>query len=72
MTRISALQAAGAPAALVVRPDRATIRADGRDLSFVTVRVVDRRGQLAPRADHAIRFRIQGPGEIVVTTMAGA
>src|SRR5205085_5559048 len=43
---------AGTPARLEVVPDRATIRADGRDLSFVTVRVVDARGVLAPRASN--------------------
>jgi beta-galactosidase len=50
-----------------VEPDRATIRADGRDLSFITVRVVDRNGELAPRANDRIRFSIQGSGEIVAT-----
>lgn len=54
-------------AALTAEPDRAEIRADGRDLSFVTVRVVDAAGVLAPRADHRIRFTVDGPGEIVAT-----
>ncbi len=54
-------------AALEVTTDRATILADGRDLSFVTVRVRDRDGVTVPRADHAIRFEIDGPGEIVAT-----
>ena len=43
------------------------IRADGRDLSFVTVRVVDSDGLMAPRADNRIKFTIEGPGEIVAT-----
>jgi beta-galactosidase len=56
------------PAArLEALPDRATIRADGRDLSFVTVRVVDENGVVVPRADHRIRFKAFGPGEIVAT-----
>lgn len=58
---------AGAPARLVAQPDRAGIRADGRDLSFITVRIVDAEGVLSPRADHRVRFRIDGPGEIVAT-----
>jgi beta-galactosidase len=61
------VRTAGAPAALEVRPDRDTIRADGRDLSFITVRVVDRHGVPAPRAANRIRFRVEGPGEIVAT-----
>jgi beta-galactosidase len=54
-------------AALELRADRATIRADGRDLSFVAVRVTDRDGTTAPRADNEIAFTLEGPGEIVAT-----
>ena len=61
------VRTAGAPAALAAEADRATINADGRDLSFITVRVVDRTGVPAPRAKNRIRFRIHGPGEIVAT-----
>jgi beta-galactosidase len=55
------------PRHLEALPDRAAIRADGRDLSFVTVRVVDKDGVVVPRADHKIRFTVEGPGEIVAT-----
>ena len=48
-------------------PDRATIRGDGRDLSFITVRVTDASGVTAPRADDAVHFTVNGPGEIVAT-----
>ena len=41
--------------------------ADGRDLSFITVRVVDANGLIAPRADPQLSFTISGPGEIVAT-----
>src|SRR5262249_32610570 len=43
------------------------IRADGRDLSFVTVTVTDKSGITAPCADNRIHFDIEGPGEIVAT-----
>lgn len=58
---------AGEPARLDLTPDRAEIAADGRDLAFVTVRVTDRAGVLAPRADSPLRFSVEGPGEIVAT-----
>lgn len=61
------VKTAEAPAILEVMPDRAEIRGDGRDLCFVTVRVVDRNGVIAPRADNKIHFAIEGPGEIVAT-----
>ena len=63
----SAVQTAGAAARLAASPDRARIRADGKDLSFVTVRVTDKDGLLSPRAAHRVRFSIEGPGEIVAT-----
>ena len=61
------MKTAQAPAALEATPDRATIRADGRDLAFVTVRVTDAAGLTAPRADNALTFTLSGPGEIVAT-----
>ena len=62
-----AVRTAGAAAALDARPDRAAITADGADLAFVTVRVVDRNGVLVPRARNLLRFAVEGPGEIVAT-----
>ena len=59
------VQTAGEPSALEAVPDRAEIRADGRDLSFVTVRVTDEEGRNAPRAMNALSFSIEGPGEFV-------
>jgi beta-galactosidase len=61
------VKTAGAPASLEAVPDRPVIQADGRDLSFVTVRVLDGKGFMAPRADNRIKFTIEGPGEIVAT-----
>ena len=61
------VRATDAPAGLAVAADRSEIRGDGLDLSFVTVRVVDKDGLTCPRADNSIRFRVDGPGEIVAT-----
>src|SRR6185295_9765090 len=47
--------------------DRDTIKADGLDLSFITVRVADANNQTVPRAKNSIAFSISGPGEIVAT-----
>jgi Beta-galactosidase/beta-glucuronidase len=58
---------AGAASRLEATPDRSTIRADGRDLAFVSVRVLDAKGTLVPRANETIRFTVEGPGEIVAT-----
>jgi len=61
------VKTAESPAKLELEPDRSEIFADGRDLSFVTVRVLDKNGLLAPRASNRIQFKIEGPGEIVAT-----
>jgi beta-galactosidase len=52
---------------LKLQADRATIAADGKDLSFVTVTVADKSGLLVPRSKNHITFSIEGPGEIVAT-----
>ena len=58
---------ADTPAKLEAIADRGEIRGDGLDLSFVTVRIVDAEGRPAPTANHRIRYRVDGPGEIVAT-----
>ena len=40
------------------------LQADGEDLSFVTVRVEDKDGNLCPTADNLVKFRLEGPGAI--------
>ena len=52
------------PAKIVLTPDRQTIKADGVDLSFVTVKVVDKNGTTVPLADNLIKFEVVGPGSI--------
>lgn len=58
------IRTAGQPARIVLTPDRATIRADGRDLSFVTATVVDAQGIAVPDAEPLIHVRMNG-GAIV-------
>jgi beta-galactosidase len=57
----------GPAAKLALHADRARIRADGKDLSFVTLLVEDREGLMVPNALNHIRFRLTGPGEIFAT-----
>jgi beta-galactosidase len=61
------VKTAGKAATLQLVPDRNTITADGNDLCFITLRVVDSGGTLVPEANHQVRFSIAGPGEIVAT-----
>ncbi len=61
------IHTAGAPAKILLNADRNVIHADGKDLSFVTIKVVDKDGNLVPDADNLIKFKIAGPGKIAGT-----
>jgi beta-galactosidase len=61
------MKTAGPAKKLVLAADRSKVADDGRDLSFITVKVADRHGVLCPHADNHIRFEISGPGKIVAT-----
>jgi beta-galactosidase len=63
----ASMKTAGNASSLKLEPDRDKILANGRDLSFVTIAVVDPSGLMVPRASDRIRFQIEGPGEIVAT-----
>jgi beta-galactosidase len=59
------MKTTGPAARLTLKPDRASIDADGSDLSFVTVSVADKAGLTVPRSKNRIHFELFGPGEIV-------
>jgi beta-galactosidase len=58
---------AGKPAKIQLTADRKLIKADGKDISFITVRILDKDNNLVPDADHLVQFSIQGEGIIVGT-----
>jgi len=57
----------GQPAYLSTSADRNTIKADGKDLSFITIKITDKAGLTVPTADNQIEFTCEGAGEIVAT-----
>lgn len=62
--RETIINTAGAPAQIRLTPDRQKICADGRDLSFVTVEILDSKGNLCPTATNSVSFDIDGTGFI--------
>ena len=56
------LKTAGKPHKLLLEADRTTLAADGKDLSFVTVSVVDKDGNLCSNAQHQLKFDVKGCG----------
>jgi len=61
------IKTAGAPVAMRLTPDRATIKADGKDLSFVAVELLDKDGNTCPLANQLVKFNVEGEGAIVGT-----
>jgi beta-galactosidase len=61
---VDEIRTAGAPARVKLIPDRATIQADGDDLSFITVRIEDKDGNLCPMSDNLVKFTVTGAGSI--------
>ncbi|MRX46813.1 DUF4982 domain-containing protein [Pedobacter puniceum] len=53
---------AGKPHSLILEPDRKSITADGDDIAFVTVSVVDKDGNPCPTASNQLNFKVKGEG----------
>ena len=59
------LSTAGKPARLQLTPDRRVITADGQDLSFITVEVVDKNGLVCPDATIPCEAIVKGQGSLL-------
>ncbi len=56
------IHTAGKPHRIVLTADRDRLRADGKDLSFVNVRIVDKDGNFCPNETRQIKFKVKGAG----------
>lgn len=56
------MHSAGQPYQIVLDADRKKITADGEDISFVTVSVVDKNGVPCPTATNQLKFKVSGSG----------
>ena len=62
--KVQEVRTAGKPHSIRLSPDRSTIAADGKDLSFVTVTILDKQGVVVPYANNLVNFQIEGNGFI--------
>lgn len=60
---VKTIQTAAAPYRVELTPDKKILQPGQDDLSFVTVRIVDERGNTVPDADNLLRFEVSGAGE---------
>ncbi|MBE7169401.1 MAG: glycoside hydrolase family 2 protein [Williamsia sp.] len=58
------IRTAGPPAKIRLVADNKRLKADGKDLLFVTVGITDANGIPVPTADKEVRFSLNGPGLI--------
>lgn len=58
------VRTAGEAAKIEIIADREIIKSDGKDLSFLTVRIVDKDGNLVPQADNQVYFSLEGNAKI--------
>ncbi len=56
------VRTAGKPKRLLLVPERKTIKADGNDLAYITVSLVDKNGTLCPDAASRLQFSVTGAG----------
>lgn len=61
------VKTAGAPARIELTADRRVIKTDGKDLSFITVRILDKDGNLVPDANNLLQFSVSGAGMLAGT-----
>ena len=59
---VKEIKTAGEPSQIKLTPDRTVLKADGTDLSFVTVEILDKDGNLCPNADNLVKFSVEGNG----------
>ena len=56
------IKTASEPARIKLVPDRSVINADGKDLAYFTVEILDSDGNLCPLADNEVTFTVNGAG----------
>jgi beta-galactosidase len=62
---IAELRSAAAPSQIKLQADREILQANGEDLSYITVELLDEHGVCNPKAENLVNFEIEGSGTIV-------
>ena len=59
------IRTASDPVALKASPDRTTLTADGQDLSYIQLQLIDKDGNPVPHQERRIRGTIEGEGRLI-------
>lgn len=57
------VRTAGKPHHIELVTDRTSLQADGKDLAYVTLRIVDKDGNLCPNDGRLVSFKVKGAGK---------
>lgn len=57
------IRTAGKPHHIELVTDRTSLQADGKDLAYVTLRIVDKDGNLCPNDGRLVNFKVKGTGK---------
>lgn len=57
------IRTAGKPHHIELVTDRSSLQADGKDLAYVTLRIVDKNGNLCPNDGRLVSFKVKGTGK---------
>ncbi len=58
------IHTAGAPYSIRLTPDRTRLRTNAGDLSFITVEIIDKEGNIVPDAANLVKFAVKGSASI--------
>ena len=57
------VRTAGKPHHIELASNRKTLQADGKDLAYITLRIVDKDGNLCPTDGRLVKFKVKGAGK---------
>lgn len=63
ITEEKIVKTAGKPYEIELIPNRTSLNADGKDLAYVNVRIVDKDGNLCPHDGREVQFSVKGAGK---------
>lgn len=61
------VKTAGAPHRIILSAYNDTIAANGDELNYITATIVDKDGNVCPKADNRLTFSVSGEGEFIAT-----
>ncbi|HEY3387998.1 MAG TPA: glycoside hydrolase family 2 TIM barrel-domain containing protein, partial [Prolixibacteraceae bacterium] len=62
---IAYLRTANVPSQIKLNADKIEVKADGQDLCYIIVELLDEKGNRNPKSENLVKFEVEGPGKII-------